>query len=73
MSAPARQRKRGFQRNYKLISLEERGPNDPTDYEVAVKTLDAAALEAWILRWYRSRYVPEAELDRRGLKVYWDT
>ena len=51
-----------------LPQVQMRGPDDPTEYEVAAKTLSQVELVAWVRRWYLSRYVPEEVLADLGLE-----
>ena len=48
-----------------------RGPDEPTEYELAAARLDDAALRAWVERNYRSKYVPEEVLRTYGLRDSW--
>jgi hypothetical protein len=48
-----------------------RGPDDPTEYDLAAATLPPADLDAWVRKWWRSRYVPEKVLARLGLDDPW--
>ena len=46
-----------------------RGPDDPTEYDLAVKRLGPTgpAIEAWVRQWCWTRYVPEDVLKAMGL------
>jgi hypothetical protein len=48
-----------------------RGPNDPTEYEVAIKSLAPEALRKWVRSNYRTKYVPEDVLKTEGLEDRW--
>ena len=52
---------------YHMATID-RAADEPTEYEVAVATLDAMALRQWVRRWYRSKYVPEDVLSALGLE-----
>jgi len=45
-----------------------RAADEPTEYDVAAKTLEGNALTAWIRRWYMTRYVPEKVLEEMGIR-----
>ena len=70
-------RKRGRAAGIKMTStgwiepLSMRGPNDPTEYEVAVKSLAPEALRRWVRSNYRTKYVPEDVLKTEGLEDRW--
>ena len=44
-----------------------RGPNEPTEYDLAAKALGPDELTAWIRKWYWTKYVPEDVLIKMGL------
>ena len=54
-----------------LPQTQMRGPDEPTEYEVAVKTLSPDELADWVRKWYLSNYVPEAVLLDMGLEHRW--
>ena len=70
-------RKRGRAAGIKMTStgyiepLPGRGPNDLTEYEVAVKSLVPKALRKWVRNHYRTKYVPEEVLKAEGLEDRW--
>ena len=59
---------RKFNNGY-LVPTHERGPNDPTEYELASQSLCPRDLEAWVFKWWRTKYVPEDVLTRLGLAL----
>ena len=46
-----------------------RGPNEPTEYDLAVQQLGANSTElaAWVRQWRWTKYVPEDVLMKMGL------
>ena len=44
-----------------------RGPDEPTEYDLAAKALGPDELTAWIRKWYWTKYVPEDVLIKMGL------
>ena len=56
-----------------LPQAQLRGPNEPTEYDLAAKQfgLDSPELKSWVRRNYLSKYVPEDVLLAMGLEHPW--
>jgi hypothetical protein len=50
-----------------IIPSWMRGPDEPTEYDLAAKALGPDELTAWIRKWYWTKYVPEDVLIKMGL------
>ena len=51
------------------LPCNDRGADEHTEYDLAVRQLSAAELTVWVRRYYKVRYVPEAVLAELGLSL----
>lgn len=56
-----------------LPQAQMRGPDEPTEYDLALAQLGASSpeLDDWVRKWYLSKYVPEDVLVKMGLEYRW--
>jgi hypothetical protein len=48
-----------------------RGPDDPTEYELAAARLSPKELRKWVRAHYRTRYIPDEALKAAGVDGNW--
>ena len=67
--------KKGWRNPMSMLPLAQmRGPNEPTEYDLALAKFGPGSpeLDAWIRKWYWTKYVPENVLIKMGLAERYD-
>ena len=67
--------KKGWRNPMSMLPLAQmRGPNEPTEYDLALAKFGPGSpeLDAWIRKWYWTKYVPENVLIKMGLDERYD-